>query len=61
MVQDFFSEQHDTKLIKTISSDRKAGNGVKLLQDKMDVKHGKLLLGYRTFSTIQDEDTEATR
>jgi predicted Zn-dependent peptidase len=27
----------------------------------MDVKQGKLLLGYRTFSTIQDEDYEATR
>ncbi|HFK1684863.1 TPA: M16 family metallopeptidase [Bacillus tropicus] len=61
MVQDVFSEQHDTKLIKTISSDRKAVNGVKIIQDKMDVKQGKLLLGYRTFSTIQDEDYEATR
>ncbi|MEK4500548.1 MULTISPECIES: EF-P 5-aminopentanol modification-associated protein YfmF [Bacillus] len=61
MVQDVFSEQHDTKLIKKISSDRKAVNGVKIIQDKMDVKQGKLLLGYRTFSTIQDEDYEATR
>ncbi|TKH08309.1 insulinase family protein [Bacillus wiedmannii] len=61
MVQDVFSEQHGTKLIKTISSDRKAVNGVKIIQDKMDVKQGKLLLGYRTFSTIQDEDYEATR
>ncbi|PKJ52841.1 EF-P 5-aminopentanol modification-associated protein YfmF [Bacillus sp. SN10] len=61
MVQDVFSEQHDAKLIKTISSDRKAVNGVKIIQDKMDVKQGKLLLGYRTFSTIQDEDYEATR
>ncbi|MDI6535033.1 pitrilysin family protein (plasmid) [Bacillus mycoides] len=61
MVQDVFSEQHNTKPIKTISSDRKVANGVKVIQDKMDVKQGKLLLGYRTFSTIQDEDYEATR
>lgn len=61
MVQDVFSEQYNNKPIKMISSDRKGVNGVKVIQDKMDVKQGKLLLGYRTFSTIQDEDYEATR
>lgn len=61
MVQDVFSEQHNNKPIKTISSDRKGVNGVKVIQDKMDVKQGKLFLGYRIFSTIQDEDYEATR
>ncbi|MGE7624846.1 EF-P 5-aminopentanol modification-associated protein YfmF [Viridibacillus sp. NPDC096237] len=60
MVQEVFSEQHNNKPIKMISSDRKEVNGVKVIQDKMDVKQGKLLLGYRTFSTIQDEDYEAT-
>ncbi|QIW20591.1 EF-P 5-aminopentanol modification-associated protein YfmF [Bacillus thuringiensis] len=61
MVQDVFSEQHNNKPIKTISSDGKGVNGVKVIQDKMDVKQGKLFLGYRIFSTIQDEDYEATR
>lgn len=61
IVQDIFSEQHNNKPIKTISSYRKGVNSVKVIQDKMDVKQGKLFLGYRTFSTIQDEDYEATR
>ncbi|MFC9541402.1 EF-P 5-aminopentanol modification-associated protein YfmF [Lysinibacillus sp. NPDC056959] len=61
MVQDVFSEQHNNKPIKMISSDRKDVNSVKVIQDKMDVKQGKLFLGYKTFSTIQDEDYEATR
>lgn len=61
MVQDIFSEQHNNKVIKPTPSDRTGAHGVKVIQDKMDVKQGKLLLGYRTFSTIQDEDYEATR
>lgn len=61
MVQDVFSEQHNNKPLIRISSNRKGVNGVRVIQDKMDVKQGKLLLGYRTFSTIQDEDYEATR
>ncbi|MGM0867603.1 MAG: EF-P 5-aminopentanol modification-associated protein YfmF [Bacillota bacterium] len=61
MVKDVFSEQHNNKSIKTILTDRTVINGVKVIQDKMDVKQGKLLLGYRTFSTIKDVDYEATR
>ncbi|MCP3810097.1 insulinase family protein [Paenibacillus sp. Lou8.1] len=61
MAQHIFSEQHNNKPIVAISSNRKGAGGVKIVQDKMDVKQGKLLLGYRTFSTIQDEDYEATR
>src|SRR5699024_2484917 len=61
MVQDIFSEQHNNKPIKEMSSDKKGVNRDRIIQDKMNVEQGKLLLGYRTFSTIQDEDYEATR
>ncbi len=61
MVQDVFSEQHNNKPIKMIYSNRKDVNSVKVIEDKMHVKQGKLFLGYKTFSTIQDEDYEATR
>ncbi|KLU56078.1 zinc protease [Paenibacillus sp. VT-400] len=61
IVQDVFSEQHNNKPVKRISSDKKSVNSVNCIQDKMDVKQGTLLLGYRIFSTIQDRDYEATR
>ncbi|MGG4398026.1 pitrilysin family protein [Paenibacillus thiaminolyticus] len=61
MVHDVFSEQHNNKPVNTISPARKVRNGIKIIQDKQDVNQGKLLLGYRTYSTIQDEDFEATR
>ncbi|MGG3840829.1 pitrilysin family protein [Paenibacillus thiaminolyticus] len=61
MVHDVFSEEHKGKPVNTISPARKDRNGIKIIQDKQDVNQGKLLLGYRTYSTIQDEDFEATR
>lgn len=61
MIQDVFSEEHNNKPIKRISSDKKSVNRVNFIQDKMDVNQGTLLLGYRIFSTIQDEDYEAAR
>lgn len=61
MVQDIFCEQHNNTLMKRLSPARTGANAVKVIQDKMDVNQGMLLLGYRTFSTIQDEDYEATR
>ncbi|WP_340028589.1 pitrilysin family protein [Paenibacillus sp. FSL H7-0940] len=61
MVQDVFSEKHNIKPIKWNSTDKINVNSVNFIQDKMDVKQGTLLLGYRIFSTIQDEEYEATR
>lgn len=61
LVHDVFSEQHNNRPVNAISPARKDRNGIKIIQDKQDVNLGKLLLGYRTYSTRQDEDFEATR
>ncbi|MEK3906722.1 EF-P 5-aminopentanol modification-associated protein YfmF [Oceanobacillus sp. FSL W7-1309] len=61
MVQNTFCEQFNNISSITISKDRKDIKEVKVIQDKMDVKQGNLLLGYRTFTTIQDDDFEAVR
>lgn len=61
MVRDVFSERHNDNPVKAMIPDKRCANNVKVVQDQMDVKQGKLLLGYRTYSTIKDEDYEATR
>ncbi|MBS3678758.1 insulinase family protein [Ornithinibacillus massiliensis] len=61
IVQDIFCEQFHKNYNIIIPEDRKVRKKVKVIQDKMDVKHGNLLLGYRTFATIQDKDYESTR
>lgn len=60
MVRDIFSEQHYDEQVQVTAFKRKGIKGVKVIQDKMDVKQGKLLLGYRTFSTVKDADYDAT-
>ncbi|MEK4275814.1 EF-P 5-aminopentanol modification-associated protein YfmF [Paenibacillus sp. FSL R7-0026] len=61
MVQNIFCEQHNNEFMKGFSSAGVTVNDIKVIQDKMDVKQGILLLGYRISSTIQDEDYEAAR
>ncbi|WP_270170543.1 EF-P 5-aminopentanol modification-associated protein YfmF [Paenibacillus sp. SYP-B4298] len=61
MVQQIFCEQHNNKLIRTVATNLKGTGEIRSVEEKLDVKQGKLFLGYRTFSTIQDEDYEATR
>ncbi|GIO25318.1 putative inactive metalloprotease YmfF [Oceanobacillus sp. J11TS1] len=61
MVQNIFSEQHNYSDIQCNFTDEQNIDEVKIVQDKLDVEQGKLFMGYRTFSTIQDENYEATR
>ncbi|OPG94440.1 peptidase M16 [Chryseobacterium mucoviscidosis] len=61
MVQDIFCEKHNNKMMRRFSLDETGVKNVKVIQDRMDVQQGTLLLGYRIFSTIQDEDYEAAR
>ena len=59
-VQKIFSSQYNTKPIQTNSRDSTGRTEIKIIEDKMEVQQGKLLIGYRTYSTIKDKDFEAT-
>ncbi|KAB7672201.1 EF-P 5-aminopentanol modification-associated protein YfmF [Bacillus sp. B1-b2] len=61
IVKEVFKKQHKRISIENKSTDNLSIKAPKVIKDKMDVNQGKLLLGYRTFSTIEDEDYEATR
>lgn len=61
MVEDIFCEQYNNKPINKISPDNSRADGVKVIHDYLDVQQGTLLLGYRMFTTIQDEHYEAAR
>jgi predicted Zn-dependent peptidase len=59
MIVKIFSEEYNNKPTKKIHLDVKNVSDVRVIQEKLDVEQGQLLLGYRTFTTIQDDDYEA--
>ncbi|MCM3133515.1 insulinase family protein [Paenibacillus polysaccharolyticus] len=61
MVKDIFCEVYNIKPTNKITHDDSGVDAVKVIHDHLDVQQGTLLMGYRTFTTIQDEHYEAAR